>query len=82
MLVKCPNCGYEFAIGDDEIVGICPRCHIKLAFKRGNEIIEKVDIRKIEEEIDRIPTISKKGIDIEEIEEKENIEEKIDEIIG
>jgi len=82
MIVKCPNCGYEFTIGDKD-VGRCPRCKIKLAFARGNEIIEKVDIKKIEREIDAIPTLYKKAdIDIEEIEESIDIERKVDEIIG
>jgi len=49
MLVKCPNCEHEFIIDKEQIVGECPKCRIKLAFPRGNEKIEKVNIRKIEE---------------------------------
>ncbi len=82
MLVKCPNCEHEFIIGEEQIVGECPKCKIKLAFPKGNEKIEKVDIRKIEEEIDKIPSIVKKAdIEIEEIEGNGGIEEIVDKII-
>jgi len=82
MIVKCPNCGHEFIVDDDKIIGNCPRCHIKLAFKRGNEKIEIIDIKEIEKRIDSIPGVRKKAdIDIVEIEEKEGIESRVDEII-
>ena len=83
MLVKCPNCEHEFIVDKEQIVGECPKCRIKLAFSKGNEKIEKVNIRKIEEEIDRIPSIIKKAdIEIEEIGGNEGIEEMVDKIIG
>jgi len=81
MIVKCPNCSHEFIVEDDKIVGECPKCHIKLAFKKGNEIIEKVDIKKIEKEIDSITSTSKGSMDIIEIKEIQDIENRIDEII-
>ena len=77
--VKCPNCGYEFLIGDD-IIGNCPKCKIRLIFKKGDEKIEEVDIKKIEEEIDKIPSFKGEIIEIEEIEENEEIEKKVDEL--
>ena len=77
--VKCPNCGYEFLIGDD-IIGNCPKCKIRLIFKKGDEKIEEVDIKKIEEEIDKIPSFKGEIIEIEEIEENKEIEKKVDEL--
>ena len=82
MIARCPNCDYEFVIGN-ETTGQCPRCKIKLAFVKGNEVVEKVDIKKIEQEIDAIPATSRKpDIDIEEIDEGVDIERKVDELIG
>ena len=81
-LVICPNCGHEFIVGN-EVVGTCPNCKIKLIFKEGNEIVEKVDIKKIEGYVDGIKSFGKyEIIDIKEIKSKNGIEKKVDEIIG
>ena len=82
MIVSCPNCNLEFIVDDNAITGECPRCKIKLAFQIGEEKIEVVDIKKIEEEIDKIPSVAREtDIEIKEIGDEE-IEKKIDEIIG
>jgi len=82
MIVSCPNCEYEFIVDKNAVTGECPRCKIKLAFRTGNEKIEVVNIKKIEGEIDKFPSVSKK-IDVEIVEEKAtDIDKKVDEIIG
>jgi len=88
MLVICPNCKKEFIVGE-EIVGECPNCHIKLIFRGENEIVEKVDIRKIEEKVDEITSENVEislpdKILIESLELKDisHIEEKIDKLIS
>lgn len=58
MLVICPNCKKEFFVGN-ELIGYCPFCNIKLVFRNEGEVVEKVDIKEIEEKVDKI--IEKKG---------------------
>ena len=87
MLTVCPNCKKAFKIGD-EIVGHCPTCEIKLIFKGKNEIIERVNIERIEKEVDDILGERKKltlpekivinGLNIEE--DILSVEKKIDDL--
>lgn len=81
-IVVCPNCGHEFLVGN-EIIGVCPNCKIKLIFKEGNEIVEKVDIKKIESIVDKIRSIGKQEIiEIKEIKSENEIEKKVDKVIS
>lgn len=85
-LVVCPNCKEEFFVGD-RTYGECPNCKIKLIFRGKNEIVERIDIKEIEEKIDEIISMEKiTDIDkilIESLDIEKNIEEiekKVDEI--
>ncbi len=82
-VTACPNCGHEFIIEEDRYYGKCPKCGISLFFKEDDEKIERVNIKKIEEEIDSIKReIKHAEIIFEEIRENEGIEKKIDKLIG
>ncbi len=87
MLSKCPNCKTEFIV-HDEVIGACPSCGLKLLFREGDEIIEKVDIKEIEKKVDEITqeTTEVSVIDLSLVEmldvEKERVDEEIDKIIG
>ena len=69
-------------------MGYCPNCDIKLIFKGKNEIIERVNIERIEKEVDDIVgerknlTLSEKividGLSIEE--DISSMEKKIDDL--
>jgi len=85
MLVRCPNCKKEFIV-EEEVLGECPNCKLKLFFKEKNEVVELIDIKKIEEEVDKIfenekiLESDKIIIDSLDIKDFSDIEKKIDEL--
>lgn len=53
MLAICPNCKAKFSVGNN-VLGVCPQCKLKLLFRAKGEIIEKVDMTKIENAVDSL----------------------------
>lgn len=85
MLVRCPNCKEEFIV-KEKVFGECPNCKLKLFFKEGNEVVELVDIKKIEEEVDRICEnekilkTDKIVIDSLDVKDFSDVEKRVDEL--